>query len=153
MSGEQIEIRELSPGDEAILATAPPREVFDDDVDMEATRNFLADPSHHIVVALDDAIVVGFISAVHYHHPDKMRPELWINEVGVAATHRGRGIGRAMMGAILDLGRRHGCDQAWVLTDRGNEAANRLYASVEGALELEDCVMYTFTLASSPKRV
>ena len=73
--------------------------------------------------------IVGFVSAVHYVHPDKPQPELWINEVGVADGYRGQGIGGALMRATLDVGRRLGCAEAWVLTERSNEAAMRLYAS------------------------
>ena len=58
------------------------------------TAEFLADSRHHLAVAVDEGRVVGMASAVHYVHPDKP-PELWINEVGVAPTHRGLGIGRA----------------------------------------------------------
>ncbi len=57
--------------------------VFDDPIDSDAARAFLADPRHHLVVALDGEVVVGFVSAVHYAHPDKPRPELW--------NQRGRG--------------------------------------------------------------
>ena len=146
MRGVRIEIRELHAGDEAVLASAPARQVFDDELDIAATRQFLADPHHHIVVALDEGVVVGFISAVRYHHPDKPAPELWLNEVGVAATHHRRAIGKELMAAILDVGRRHGCTEAWVLTDRANEAANRLYASVVGAEAPEECLMYSFPI-------
>ena len=77
-----IEIRVLRQGDEAVLANVAP-EVFDNPIDPQMTAEFLADPRHHIAVAIDGGVVVGFASGVHYVHPDK-RPELWINEVGVA---------------------------------------------------------------------
>ena len=41
------------------------------------------------------------LSAVHYVHPDKLRPELWINEVGVAASHRRRGLGTRLLLAVF----------------------------------------------------
>src|SRR5262245_22590933 len=100
--------------------------VFDDPIDWPATRAFLSDPRHHLAVALDANVVVGFASAVHYVHPDKPTPELWINEVGVAQTHQGRGVGKALIAALLELGRALGCAEAWVLTDRDNERAMRL---------------------------
>src|SRR5713226_10560378 len=88
---------------------------------------FLSDPRHHIAVAIDDGVVVGFASAVLYVHPDKPRPELWINEVGVAETHHRRGIAGKLLNALLDVGRDADCVEAWVLTDRSNEAAMALY--------------------------
>jgi aminoglycoside 6'-N-acetyltransferase I len=80
-----ITIRRLAAGDDAVLA-ASALDVFDGAPDPELIREFLQDPRHHIVVAIDDDQVTGFATAVHYVHPDK-KPELWINEVGVAPTH------------------------------------------------------------------
>jgi Acetyltransferase (GNAT) family len=56
------------------------------------TTEFLADARHHLIMALNSGTVVGFVSAVHYLHPDKAPPEFWINKVGVAPTHQGQGI-------------------------------------------------------------
>jgi nicotinamidase-related amidase/predicted GNAT family acetyltransferase len=95
-------------------------------------------------VAIDGGVVVGFASGLHYHHPDKPRPQLWIDEVGVAAMHRGRGIGRRLVEQMFEHARDLGCDEAWVLTERDNAAANRLYASV--GMAPQDAVMYARTL-------
>ena len=125
------------------LLLHPADGVFDNPVDEAFAREFLADPRHHIVVALSEGIVIGFASAVHYIHPDKP-PELWINEVGVADAHQGKGVGKAIMNELLRLGKQLGCVNAWVLTDRSNEAANRLYKSVGGNIAEGDTVMYEF---------
>ena len=141
----QIEIMELGPNDAGVLSRAAP-DVFDDDVDDRATSLFLTDPTHHIVVARDDGVVVGFVSAVHYHHPDKPSPELWINEVGVAPSHHRLGLGKAILARMLDVARSVGCSQAWVLTDRTNVAAMGLYASAGGVVAPGDTVMVEFTV-------
>jgi len=119
--------------------------VFDNPIDKTFARKFLDDPRHHIVVAISNATIVGFASAVHYIHPDKP-PELWINEVGVAPSHQKLGIGKAIMKEMLNLGYGLGCRNAWVLTDRSNEPANRLYTSTGGQIGEEDTVMYEFDL-------
>ena len=122
-------------------------DVFDNPVDENFAREFLADPRHHIVVALSEGVVIGFASAVHYIHPDKPT-ELWINEVGVAPAHQNKGIGKAIMKELLQLGRQLGCANAWVLTDRSNEAANKLYQSTGGQVAAGDTVMYEFDIPS-----
>ena len=142
-----IEIRLLQRGDEAVLAHVAP-EVFDEDPDAALARQFLADPRHHLAVAVDDGVVVGFASAVDYLHPDKPS-ELWINEVGVAPTHRGQGLGKAVLAALFEAGRAMGCSEAWVLTHRPNTAAMRLYASQGGRQSTDDEVMFTFPLSSA----
>ena len=112
----------------------------------QAAAEFLADPRHHLVVAIDEGVVVGFVSAVHYVHPDKPQPELWINEVSVAETHRGQRIGRQMLDMMLSQAIRLGCSEAWVLTHRTNQAAMRLYESCDGIEADEDAVMFEFNL-------
>jgi aminoglycoside 6'-N-acetyltransferase I len=140
-----IEVRLLRRGDEHVLAAVAP-DVFDDPLDAAATAIFLADPRHLLTVAIDDGVVVGFASAVIYVHPDKPRPELWINEVGVAPAHHRRGIGRNLLAALLAAGRDANCSEAWVLADRSNSGAQQFYASLGGAAGREDAVMFTFTL-------
>jgi ribosomal protein S18 acetylase RimI-like enzyme len=139
----EIEIKRLSLDDADALTHIAPG-VFDDPIAWERTREFLADPRHHLIVAIHDGVIVGFVSALHYVHPDKPQPELWINEVGVADGYRKQGIGGALMRETLDVGRSLGCAEAWVLTNRSNEAAMRLYASNGGEAAPEDAVMFTF---------
>lgn len=141
-----VTIKLLNAGDEAVLQSVA-SDVFDDPIDPAAAAKFLADPNHHLAVAVDDNIVIGFVSAVQYFHPDKPNPELWINEVGVAESHRGQGIARRLMEAVLDEARRQGCSEAWVLTNRSNRAAMRLYESSGGdEAEDDDIVMFEFNL-------
>jgi aminoglycoside 6'-N-acetyltransferase I len=135
----------LGPGDEATLDAAAP-DVFDLPVQRERAAEFLADPRHHIAVALDAATVVGFASAVHYVHPDKP-PELWINEVGVAPTHRKQGVGTGLIQGLFGLGVELGCREAWVLTERTNRPAMQLYESLGGIEPPDETVMFSFRLA------
>lgn len=134
----------LGPGDAGLFASVLPG-VFDGPTRPELIREFLEDPRHHMAVALEDGRIVGFASAVHYLHPDK-GPELWINEVGVAPTHRRQGLARRLLRALFRKGRELGCFQAWVLTDRDNAPAQALYRSTgvpAGALEP---MLYTIRL-------
>jgi len=139
-----IEVRVLHSGDEPLLMRVAPG-VFDNGVDADSSAKFLRDPRHHLAVAVEQGVVVGFCSAVDYIHPDKP-PELWINEVGVAPSHRNRGVGRRLLRALLEVARNAGCRHAWVLTDRSNSAAMRLYASAGGNEAHEDTVMFSFVL-------
>jgi aminoglycoside 6'-N-acetyltransferase I len=144
------EIRILGPGDGAVLQNVAP-DVFDHALDPALVAEFLHDPRHHLAVAIDQDQVVGFASGVHYVHPDKTA-ELFINEVAVAPTHHRRGIGKAVVSALLDHATRLGCREAWVLTDRGNEAAMRLYASTGGDPGPHDHVMFTYHLDQQDRK-
>ncbi len=137
-----VNIRLLRAGEESVLVNVG-AEVFDYAVERSLSSTFLNDPRHHIVVAIDDDLVVGFASGVHYIHPDKP-PQLFINEVGVAPSHRQQGIGRAVLHRLLERGRELGCTEAWVLTEYDNVAARRLYASENGQEKLTPSLMYDF---------
>ena len=139
-----LEIKILGADEADVLLIAAPG-VFDNAVDAKLAHEFVADPHHHIAVALDNGVVVGFASAVDYIHPDKPR-ELWINEVGTAPTHQGQGIGKKVMAAILDHGRKLGCANAWVLTDTDNAAARALYRAAGGKELSTDTVHVEFEL-------
>jgi aminoglycoside 6'-N-acetyltransferase I len=140
-----IDVRILTSSDVVLLTGSCAADVFDNDVDPKWAAAFLADSRHHIAAAIVDGTVIGFASAVHYLHPDKP-PELWINEVGVAAAYQGRGVGARLLQALFGVGRDLGCRQAWVLTERDNGAAMRLYAGAGGAADPGDTVMFEFDL-------
>jgi ribosomal protein S18 acetylase RimI-like enzyme len=139
-----IEIRILNQGDRSVLDHVAPG-VFDNAVESRLADEFLGDPRHHVVVAVEDGVVVGFASGVHYVHPDKA-PELFINEVGIAPTHHRQGLGKAVVTSLLEVARRLGCREAWVLTDRDNAAAMALYASAGGEEAVDPSIMFTFRL-------
>jgi GNAT superfamily N-acetyltransferase len=135
-------VRVLGPDDAAVFNRVAPG-VFDNPIDPRWTAEFLADPRHHMAVALVDGELVGMASAVHYVHADKA-PELWVNEVGVARSHEGQGIGRKLLQALFARGRELGCSEAWCVTEHGNLAARRMYAAVGG---IEQSMVYvTFKL-------
>lgn len=126
-------------------------DVFDEPVDAALLREFVADPRHHLAIALGPAgEVIGFASAVHYVHPDK-RPQLFINEVGVAAPWQGRRLGSRLLQVLLEHARTLGCSEAWVLTDADNTAACALYRSAGG--RPQPTVMFTLPVAAEPPPV
>jgi ribosomal protein S18 acetylase RimI-like enzyme len=139
-----VEIRMLIAGEENVLAHVAP-DVFDNEVEPRLTKEFLADPRHHLGVAFDEGVVVGFASALHYVHPDKPA-ELWINEVAVAPTHQRRGLAKQLLAVLFAHGRALGCKVAWVLTETDNTAALALYAPAGGKELSRDTVHIEFEL-------
>ncbi len=140
-------LRLLGPDDAAVLGRVA-ADVFDEPVDEALAAELLADPRHHLAVAVDSqGMVVAMATAVHYVHPDKPA-ELWINEVGVAPERRGFGLGRRLLELLLDHGRSLGCREAWVLTHADNHAARRLYRRT-GGREEQPVVMYAWELGET----
>jgi len=127
-----------------VLAQVAPG-VFDHDINPALAQEFLGDARHHLAVAIDGGTVVGFASGVHYVHPDKPA-ELWINEVGVAPTHRRQGLGERLLRTLFEEARRLGCTEAWVLTSPANQGALKLYESAGGRRMEDPPEMFTFRL-------
>src|SRR5215217_852607 len=124
-----VRIRRLGPGDEAAVLAAPG--LFDAPPTMEATRRFLAQDNHHLLLAEEDGAAVGFVSGVETTHPDK-GTEMFLYELSVDGPARRRGIGAALVEALASVARERGCYGMWVGTEPGNEAARRTYARAGG---------------------
>jgi ribosomal protein S18 acetylase RimI-like enzyme len=119
------EIRRLGPGDdEAVLAAGS---LFDEAPDRHATRRFLAEPTHHLLVAYDeDGKPIGFVSGVETTHPDK-GTEMFLYELGVDEASRRQGVGTALVEALAAVARERGCYGMWTGTETDNVAARRTY--------------------------
>lgn len=139
-----IDVRLLGPDDASLVMHVAPG-VFDNEPDPALTAEFLNDPRHHLAAAIDGDFLVGIASAVHYVHPDKPA-QLWINEVAVAPSHHNQGIAKRLLRLLIELAGELNCTELWVLTDRANTIARRLYESVGAEAPGEDCVMYTIRL-------
>lgn len=100
--------------------------VFDAPIDPTRLRAYLDEPSHFIVLALLDELVVGQTAAVVHRHPDKPT-ELYLDEVGVGDRFLRQGIAGLMVERALEEGRARGCQECWLGTEVSNVAASGLY--------------------------
>jgi aminoglycoside 6'-N-acetyltransferase I len=123
--------RRLAPNDIALLHNVAD-DVFDDRVEPERARRFLADRRAILVVAVTGGTVVGQIQAIVHLHPDAP-PDLFIDNLGVAPAWRRRGIARNLIALARAAGREQGADEGWVLTEGDDEVAGAVYESAGGA--------------------
>lgn len=99
------------------LAGAP-RAIGEDDLLAVARRN-------HLLAATIDARVVGVVCLVPMHLPQGVR--LWIESVIVDPEHRGRGIGRKLMEAALEIGETYGDVPVSLTSNPTRSVAHRLF--------------------------
>ena len=94
----------------------------------------LADPLRVTLVAVDEAHVVGFITYRRLPEPDPGSMVRPISAAGigiaVAAGHRGRGVGRALMEAAEDRAARDGIELLTLDALSQNRPAIALYGSM-----------------------
>lgn len=131
-----MEIRRITSFEDVEAAAV----LFDASPLPDATRRFLADERHHLLIAYVDGVPAGMITGVEMTHPDK-GTEMFLYELGVDGSFRGRGIGQALVSALARLARDRGCYGMWVLTGHDNAAALATYGRAGGAPEGEQLMI------------
>jgi aminoglycoside 3-N-acetyltransferase I len=98
-----------------------------------------------LIVAFDDGVPVGYLLAYLLDRVDRVQQMMFFYEIGVAASHRRRGVGTRLIGEVKSICREADVMKMWVPTGRSNVAATRLYAST-GAVPLPsgDEVTYAY---------
>ena len=132
----------MQPGEGAAIVTAS--ELFDSLPDLATSARFLVTPGHHLLIAYEDEQPAGFVSGVELTHPDK-GTEMFLYELAVAEPFQRRGIGKALVNALLEIARERACYDMWVLTDADNEAALATYRTTGTSAESSH-VMLTWDL-------
>ena len=111
-------IRRLGPGDEEIVRRL---------AENEPRTALLADDRTVFLVAFDGEEPVGFAFGYVLPRRHGKPSAMFVYELGVDEPYRRRGIGRRLMQELLA-----GREEAYVLAEPENEAANALYASLGG---------------------
>ena len=141
-----VDLHKLSADNSGMLVHIAP-EVFDHEINHEYLAAFLEDPRHVMFIATDGSTVVGMASGFEYFHPDKP-PQLWINEVGVASTHRRQGIGRRLVDALVGYAKDRRCVYAWLGTEADNTAAQRCFGAHPEVEEPQPFLLYEWNFES-----
>jgi len=102
--------------------------------DVEHMRRLLENEANLLVVARDGHEPVGFALAYVMDRIDRDEIMLCLYEISVAPSHQRRGVGSALVEHLKVWCAQHQVMKMWVLTDRANIAAIRLY-SASGAEE------------------
>jgi len=118
-----MEVRRLVPGDEDVVRALATRTPY---------FELLEDERTIFLVAFDEGNPMGFVLAHHLPRRHEPSAKLLVYEVDVGETHRGRGVGTALLVELARVARELGIPQGWVLTDDWNEAAMALYRSAGG---------------------
>jgi L-amino acid N-acyltransferase YncA len=79
-------------------------------------------------VAEADGAVVGFV--VVFHEPVMRDPQVYIDGIAVAASHRRRGVGEALMKALATKARAEGIQQIRSDISLDNDASQQLHAKL-----------------------
>jgi ribosomal protein S18 acetylase RimI-like enzyme len=139
-----VKVLRLGPGDTARLLAA--RELFDRPPTEESARAYLADDRNVVFLAVDGPRPIGFVRGTSLRQLGSGRPQMFLYEIGVIASHRRRGVGKSLVSALLEHCRAQGYEEMFVLTDPANTAAVSLYRSTGATTETPADRMFVYRL-------
>ncbi len=102
--------------------------------DPDAARRFVdrrlaLGDAHLLVHEEDDGNLTGFVQCYPLFSTVRLAPLWRLNDLFVTPRARGRGVGRALMRAAVDLARAEGVQHLALATGIDNRTAQALYAS------------------------
>jgi GNAT superfamily N-acetyltransferase len=113
-------------------------------------RRALADNTSVFVVASVEedgkAVDVGFAMAFRLLSPLKPHAEAYLDDVFVVETHRGQGIGKALVEAVKSEMAAAHVPVLWIATDADNEEMTGLMDNQDGSERTDDVVHYALEL-------
>jgi ribosomal protein S18 acetylase RimI-like enzyme len=98
-------------------------------------RKFLARSQNILIVAQQAGVPTGFLLAYVLDRIDRDQTMVCLYEIGVSESFRRQGIGQAMIEALKLICKKENVMKTWVITNRSNLAAFRLYQGTGAAAD------------------
>lgn len=119
-----ITIRELTL---ELIETMGDTEGIDIKLIAENCQNLLSEANSHILVAEIEGIIVGFVNFTTRKTILHRGLSGLIDELIVAESYHGKGIGRQLLSIAIEKGRKLGCCEVEVSTEKTNIKAREFY--------------------------
>lgn len=119
-----ITIRELTL---ELIETMGDTEGIDIKLIAENCQNLLSEANSHILVAEIEGIIVGFVNFTTRKTILHRGLSGLIDELIVAESYHGKGIGRQLISIAIEKGRKLGCCEVEVSTEKTNIKAREFY--------------------------
>ncbi len=99
----------------------------------------------HVVVALQNDVLIGGLTAYELNMYKAEIKEMFLYEIAVEPLHREKGVAKALIGFLKTIAVAKGMKEMYVGTTNDNLAAMKLYKSTGGRAE-DDVVWFVYQL-------
>lgn len=142
---KQITIRDITNEFITNLKINLPLQDENPDWKLKSTTQLVGNNANIFIVGFVDNEVAGFM---YGHILDRFddKKQFFIYEVGVSEKFRRLGVASNMFEKLFEILKQREIFEAWVLTNKSNVAANKLYQKFGGKNPNSDDVMYDFNL-------
>jgi aminoglycoside 6'-N-acetyltransferase I len=101
--------------------------VFDHEIAPHWLEPYLRAMDHALFVAVADGMVIGQARGVLHRQPDSAC-DLYIDNLGVAPSHKRQGVATALVEALIDWARASApCRSVWLATEHDNDEGRGFY--------------------------
>ena len=84
----------------------------------------------HALVAEEDGRLLGLVHYLYHRSTTHIGPNCYLQDLFTAEAARGKGVGRALIDAVIDISKAAGCGRLYWHTRESNVTAQRLYNQV-----------------------
>lgn len=102
---------------------------------------FLTDSHNAAFVAVCGSAVAGFLYGYRLNPPEG-KPQFFVYSLDVAPSFQNKGIGTKLFQYVVDYSKAFGDSECFVITDKGNKAACRVYEKAGGKNDHDDEIVY-----------
>jgi len=99
-------------------------------------KTFTSNPNNHGYMIMDKDKVIAFAWGYTLERLD-CNPMMYIHSVDVINEYRNQGVGKKLVKIFIDYAKEHNYRNTFLITDKGNLPANKLYQSFSNELEVD----------------
>jgi len=146
-----MKVRRARPGDEELWARTVSAIVPAEDRDGSLASaaqlaDALADSRCYLFLAFEEDSAIGLLSAYRFPDVEAGGSLVYLYDIEVAAAHRQKGAGRALVQALVKSCSADGVKRIWAGTETENAPARRTFETTDAELEGESYAEYEWEL-------
>ena len=102
-------------------------------------EKFLSEKQNLVFIAKEDDNIIGLLYGYELTRMDVDRPQFFIYSVDIHPNYQNKGYGTQLVKCSVDYAKKHNFSESFVITEKNNIGACRVYEKAGGKYSKEDC--------------